>query len=293
MIGRPGVCGVLGMTHLVLMLSGIGALRMARARHNGGHDRLVRASRGVTILALPTSMPALLLGAGAMAETRGSDTAVGDNREVYEYVGTKKCRMCHTPQYESWSASPKARSWEALKPGNSDDVKKRAGLDVHHDYTTEHQCLRCHSVGFGRPGGYVVPAPTDAKGQRMAAQREGTGCESCHGPGSGYIQVMRNILRNHRQYDPSEVRAAGRQAVTRATCQSCHNSDAICMTGATTGSQGTVDDAWLHVDVGDRHGFHERFPLEFRKADPPVAPGTAERGSIPQQQELWHERKDQ
>jgi mono/diheme cytochrome c family protein len=186
--------------------------------------------------------------------------------KTYEYVGTKKCRMCHTDRHESWLASAKAGSWEALKPGVNSEVKRRAGLELQKDYTTDPQCLSCHAVGFGRPGGYAIPDPRDDRSQRMAEQREGVGCEACHGPGSGYVEVMRDVTKKQRKYDPAEVRAAGRDPVKRDVCLGCHNRDAVCMMGVSGKGSPAPDQSWLEVDVTDRHGFHESFPMKFRDA---------------------------
>ncbi|MCH7813690.1 MAG: cytochrome c family protein [Planctomycetes bacterium] len=185
----------------------------------------------------------------------------------FSYLGTKKCRMCHTRQYASWLDSPKADSWQALAPGAGAAVKRRAGLDPGLDYRQDERCLPCHTVGYGQPGGYAIPAPGDDGARRKASARQGAGCEACHGPGSGFVQVMQDIHRKRRSYDPAEVRAAGRHPVTREVCRRCHNQSAICMTGP----DGNVADEhapWLNVDISDRHGFHEKVPFKYRRSTP-------------------------
>ena len=193
--------------------------------------------------------------------------------DTYEYVGTKKCRMCHTAQYKSLLESPKARSWDALKPGVSPLVKEKAGLDASRDYTTDGRCLECHAVGYGKPGGYVIPKPDDRRSQRLAQQRQGVGCEACHGPGSGFVEIMKDIYRNERKYDPAELWAVGRKIVTREVCMRCHNTKAICMVGESGAVTGEKDDSWLHVDVTDRKGFHAKFPFKYRQSQKEGSPG--------------------
>jgi len=149
-------------------------------------------------------------------EPTSVERATGIPGAEYVYVGTKKCRMCHTLQNESLMASRKANSWNALRPGESAAVKKRAGLDVEKDYTVDPACLECHAVGFGKPGGYFIPDPRDKKLVRVAATRRGVGCESCHGPGSGFMEVMRDVVRRERTYRPEEVYALGRKIVVTA-----------------------------------------------------------------------------
>ena len=48
----------------------------------------------------------------------------------HTFMGTKRCRMCHTDQHKSWLASRKANSWDALKPHVSEEIKRKAGLDT-------------------------------------------------------------------------------------------------------------------------------------------------------------------
>ena len=202
----------------------------------------------------------------------------------YSFVGMKKCRMCHTDQYDSLRATAKADAWDALTPGYGVEVKKRAGLDGKHDYTTDERCLRCHSVGFGQPGGYVIPDPTDPRTARHASAREGVACESCHGPGSGFIQVMRDIIRNDRTYRVEEVLATGRRAVTEATCRSCHNESATCMHLVDREGRQTGFAKRIKIDIGDRRGYHAEFPLRRRAetAKSASSTGTGQRGNSSQ-----------
>lgn len=62
------------------------------------------------------------------------------------YVGGERCKLCHRSLYESWEATPHARS--ALPPGSSE------------------RCLSCHA--------------TEARTLPVVQ------CEACHGPGSDY-----------------------------------------------------------------------------------------------------------
>ncbi len=83
------------------------------------------------------------------------------------FVGSAACRSCHAAEFETWSASPHARAVATLVAAG-----KQANPD----------CLRCHTTGFGRPGGFPekgLPAEH--------ADRSGVGCESCHGPGGDHV----------------------------------------------------------------------------------------------------------
>ncbi|HEY8152587.1 MAG TPA: multiheme c-type cytochrome [Myxococcota bacterium] len=83
------------------------------------------------------------------------------------YVGSDACRSCHASEFETWSASPHAHAVETLTA-----VHKQGNPD----------CLRCHTTGFGRPGGFPE------KGQPAEhADLAAVGCESCHGPGGDHV----------------------------------------------------------------------------------------------------------
>lgn len=197
----------------------------------------------------------------------------GDRPVVYEYVGTKRCRMCHTNQYDDWRSTSKADAFEALKPGRHPEIKRNAGLNVNLDYTTDERCLVCHTVGYNQPGGYAIPNPKDDRTQRVATAREGVGCEACHGPGSGFIQVMQDISRNDRPYHPSEVYQAGRKKVTLKKCLTCHNKNALCMThnhDMTT----LISRSGLKLNVTERKGFHKKFPFKYRVPQEKIPPFT-------------------
>lgn len=222
----------------------------------------------MTLGALCAVMSAIVV---AQNERASSSTmrqpAQSDPFVVYEYVGTKRCRMCHTNQYDDLQHSTKLDAYQSLKPGIHSEIKRNAGLDVDHNFTTDARCLVCHTVGFNRPGGYAIPDPDDARTQRFAAGREGVGCEACHGPGSGFIQVMQDISRNDRPYHPSEVYKAGRRVVTIEKCLSCHNENALCMTNNHDMKQ-LRSRSGLKLDVTERRSYHKKYPFKYRTDSP-------------------------
>ena len=84
------------------------------------------------------------------------------------YVGSDACRDCHEPEHTTWVASPHAQTLETLsRAGESDNA----------------DCLKCHTTGYGRPGGF--PAAAAAESHADLAR---VGCESCHGPGSEHVK---------------------------------------------------------------------------------------------------------
>ena len=175
-----------------------------------------------------------------------------ETQGVYEYVGNKRCKMCHTQWFRSWQARPHGGATTALRPGISRAYKKRVGLNPDVDYMTNSKCLCCHTVGHGLPGGYRIPDPTDRKAQRLARHREGVGCESCHGPGSAYMAIMSEIDGSSREYKIEELRSKGLVKITASLCMSCHRQAAPCI------------EPTYKFDVRSLAGksFHKRFKLE-------------------------------
>lgn len=132
-----------------------------------------------------------------------------------EYLGVKKCKMCHMKQYKSWKATSMAKSLENLKSGVKADAKKKAGLDPNKDYTTDANCLKCHTTGYGEAGGFKSMADTP----KLA----GVQCESCHGAGGDYRKVM---MKNPK-YKIDEIKAAGLivPSEDEKGCLKCHGAD--------------------------------------------------------------------
>ena len=140
-----------------------------------------------------------------------------------DYVGLKKCRMCHMKQYKSWENTKMAKAFDVLKPGMAAEAKTGAGLDPNKDYTGDATCLGCHTTG-GK------------------ADMPGVTCEACHGPGSDYMKVM----MTNRDYTMDEITAKGLVMPDEATCKKCHNDKSPFFKGF------AFDKA---------KGIHEHFPL--------------------------------
>ncbi|MFQ5804972.1 MAG: cytochrome c family protein [Phycisphaerae bacterium] len=163
----------------------------------------------------------------------------GPPENEYEYVGSKACKKCHLEQFKSWLQTKMARSFHVLRPNSElkpskktgltadfieeiKAAKAKAGIAPDKDYTQDQTCLKCHTTGFGKPGGYAIPDPTDRKAKRKAAALEGIGCESCHGPGSKYLEIFKEIQDKQRQYTRAELYAAGMTKIAAETCTGCH-----------------------------------------------------------------------
>jgi hypothetical protein len=83
------------------------------------------------------------------------------------HVGSDACSACHAEEFETWAAGPHAGATATLaQPG----VER------------EQACLKCHTTGFGRTGGFP---PNGRPGDHPDLAR--VGCESCHGPGAAHV----------------------------------------------------------------------------------------------------------
>jgi peroxiredoxin len=83
------------------------------------------------------------------------------------FVGSEACRSCHEAEFSTWSGGPHAGALRSLE-------QKRKSAEA--------GCLRCHTTGFGRPGGF----PSDARPPAHPDLAR-VGCESCHGPGADHV----------------------------------------------------------------------------------------------------------
>jgi len=181
-------------------------------------------------------------------------TAVAADTSPYEYVGSKTCKKCHIKQYKSWEKTRMGQAFQILKPGNSKEAKEKFNVDVSKDYTKDPTCLKCHTVGFSHAGGYHVPDLSDKKAVRKAKKLEGIGCESCHGPGSEYVKVFKEIQKSKRTYRVEELYSVGLAKIGEATCKTCHNEE------SPTINAGDVFD----YEARKAKGTHEHFPLKQR-----------------------------
>jgi hypothetical protein len=129
-----------------------------------------------------------------------------------EYVGSSACTSCHLDMaaanpYVTWVSSRHGHAYWRL---GSDWALFLARLRPHNadlaDPMADERCLLCHVTGRQND---------DALFAESFRAEEGVGCESCHGPGSRYIdpEVMA---------DREAFLANGGIVPTPATCRSCH-----------------------------------------------------------------------
>ena len=162
-----------------------------------------------------------------------------------KYIGAKKCKACHMKQFKSWKKTTMAGSFENLKAGVKGAEKTKAGLDADKDYTHDADCLKCHTTGYGQPGGFTSIEETP----KLA----GVQCESCHGPGGDFKKIM----KKDKKFKLADVKAAGLILPSEAdnNCMECHGGDS---------PFNEKVDAKYKFEIKDRlEKTHKHFPLKY------------------------------
>jgi len=80
------------------------------------------------------------------------------------YSGDAFCGVCHEVAATTHDFTQHAYAFDTL---------------VKHGVARDPECVSCHVVGYGEPGGYALDAPDP--------HLEGVGCESCHGRGGPHL----------------------------------------------------------------------------------------------------------
>lgn len=102
------------------------------------------------------------------------------------FVGSASCTVCHEGAAKAWQASRHAGAIATLEAvGKAFDPN----------------CVVCHSVGFGKEGGYL--------GLDETPDLANVQCESCHGPGRAHVAAAGEVFPDQR--------------TAREACADCHN----------------------------------------------------------------------
>jgi len=118
------------------------------------------------------------------AEPAKNGFATHDN----SFVGSEVCRLCHEDIYNKWHETKHAHALETLV------TKKQS---------TNPECLRCHTVGFGEQSGYTV--------QENQPYLGAVGCEMCHGRAGDHVRA--------------DDQTNNFAKTSEATCVRCHNKE--------------------------------------------------------------------
>ena len=109
-----------------------------------------------------------------------------------DFTGSEACLGCHAAAAGAWQESQHARAFATL-------IRQEADADPN--------CLGCHTVGFGAPGGY--------RREFGAEKLVNVGCENCHGPGAQHVAA-----RARGMTDTAKFRPLG-----AGDCQKCHHGE--------------------------------------------------------------------
>lgn len=150
----------------------------------------------------------LLFGQLAAQETAKKEAAAS-----FTYVGSAKCKTCHSSaksggQYKLWEASSHAKAFAVLQTEEANKIATEKGLKVPAAEAPE--CLACHTTGHG--------AAAEVRG--AVTNEEGVGCEACHGPGSEYYKMTAMKKAYAGEIEGASV---GLMTVDEASCKTCHN----------------------------------------------------------------------
>jgi len=107
------------------------------------------------------------------------------------YVGSEACRECHPSEFERFMRNAKMAS----------SFAKVRTLAKRLTDTEMRGCFRCHTTGYGEPGGF--------RSERETPHLANAGCEVCHGPGSAHVASA----------EPGHIK----RHVTLEDCMRCHD----------------------------------------------------------------------
>jgi len=142
--------------------------------------------------------------------------ATGTASAEPRYVGNKACAGCHIIETQDWQRSSHGKAMDLLTPGKRSKAKHNSGLKPYDDYRKDEYCWKCHTTGFKNESGF--------ENMYSTPELAGIGCESCHGPGSDYIEIHKKKLLEFKRF---ETRAAGQTYASKGdkVCEKCHNTD--------------------------------------------------------------------
>ena len=141
----------------------------------------------------------------ALASLSAGFASAQDKHPVY--VGVKVCAKCHSDeatgnQYGVWQSTKHAQAYKALFTPEAKAMAQLSGiLDPPEKAFI---CLGCHATAADSEPWERDPT---------FSIDEGMQCERCHGPGSEYIDVMK---------DPEAARKAGLKMLSAHDCAACH-----------------------------------------------------------------------
>ena len=99
------------------------------------------------------------------------------------YVGESECAKCHAKVANSFKTHKHNDAFTNLNKNKRYLKLKKEGQ--------EGSCLKCHTTGYGEPGGFVSVEKTPELAM--------VGCEACHGPGAEHAAIDKNDKENKKR----------------------------------------------------------------------------------------------
>ncbi|MDP6980446.1 MAG: multiheme c-type cytochrome [Myxococcota bacterium] len=103
------------------------------------------------------------------------------------YTGSDVCSVCHEVEAQTHVYTNHASAYSTI---------------VKHNETRNPECVDCHVVGFGEPGGYSI--------EQAPVHLENVGCETCHGRGGPHLSP---------DFVPKNDGVKNYESI----CRTCHN----------------------------------------------------------------------
>jgi hypothetical protein len=131
--------------------------------------------------------------------------------QEFTYVGTEKCKTCHTAedkgnQYSLWQMRGHSKAFEVLS--SKEAFKAAADRGINGPPAESPECLKCH-------------APLFEKSQQL--MQEGVTCEVCHGPGSAYSNQYR-MKRREEAWKNGLTKYNSCETI-KNKCMECHGNE--------------------------------------------------------------------
>lgn len=131
------------------------------------------------------------------------------DRDAANFVGVKMCGICHKKedigdQLSKWKTGPHAKAYELLGTPEAKAAGAKLGVS---DPQSSGKCLKCHSTAYNW---------TETVQTEKIKVEDGVVCESCHGPGKGYMAKSTMQSRD-------KAIAGGLVYPASKSCTLCHN----------------------------------------------------------------------
>ena len=169
---------------------------------------------------------------GAVFSIAGGMAVVDEKHPVY--VGAEACAECHRGagmghQHCKWLLSGHARAYASLAKPEAKRIARLSGVPEHPRESPI--CLGCHATGANAE---------EWERDETFHIEDGVQCETCHGPGSEYMDLDTMV-------DPKMARAAGLIMPAKDDCMKCHNAKGSHL--AVLEAAGLdIDKAWRQIE---------------------------------------------